>query len=152
MKAKIVVILTVLALAVFSFTALGAGRGPGSRMGMGGGLNGLNLSSDQQQSILTIQQEFQKDTLDLRQNLQKKQLEMQKLWQAATLNQSALEAKSKEIIALQIQLTTKSRAMQEKVKKVLTPEQLKQWESRGFGKGIGPARRGGFPGCTGMGL
>lgn len=157
MKAKLAVILAVLALASIGFTALAAGRGPGGRMrmGMDGGLNGLNLSAAQQQSILTIKQEFQKDTLTLRQDLQKKRLEMQQLWQDTTLKQSALETKAKEIIALQIQLVTKSRAMQEKIKKVLTPEQLKEWESRRGGKGAGlggPALRGDLPGLAGMGI
>jgi Spy/CpxP family protein refolding chaperone len=112
-----------------SFSAMAFGKGPGQ----GGGnrfLNGLNLTSDQQQKILEIRQGFEKETLSVRQDLQKKMTELRQLWAADQLNQGQIDAKNKEITGIRIQLTTKSRAMMEKIKAVLTPDQLKQWNDK----------------------
>jgi len=102
----------------------------------------LNLTPEQQQKILEIRQDFQKDTQSLRFEMQKKQLELRQLWSASTLNRSAIEAKAKEVTGLRVQLVTKARAMQDKIKTILTSEQLKKLEESDFKRNPGTGRRG----------
>jgi Spy/CpxP family protein refolding chaperone len=131
--------------------ASGRGRGQGGRMGMrNGGGNGfmaeLKLTSEQQQKLLVIRQQFQKDTQNLRFEMQQKNLELRQLWSAKPLNQAAIESKTKEVTALRVQITAKRDTMQEKVKAVLTPEQLKlynEWTPGGNGGFGGGRMKGG---------
>ncbi len=158
---KVLLTLLVLALTIgtVSFAALGAAPkagdsdgAPGFGPGMGRGFaKKLQLTADQEQKLLAIRQEFQKDTQSIRFDLEKKQLELGQLWGQNPLSQTALENKQKEITGLRVQLVTKQRAMLEKLKAVLTPEQLKKMEGfrakaeQRMGKG-GKQRRGGCGG------
>jgi Spy/CpxP family protein refolding chaperone len=140
---KIILIMTIVALmtAVCSFAAMARGRG------MAGVFwNNLNLTSQQQQKVLAIRQDFQKDTLALRFDFQKKKLELRRLWAAQPLNQAAIDAKTKEVTALKVQMTTKNRTMREKLKGVLTAKQLKMLDDSNrhkFSPGFGRAGRRG---------
>lgn len=151
-----IVAVTVLLIGTIAFTALAFGPGNGACQGGKGtgngmwGLNSLNLTNEQQQKILIIRQEFERDTLNLRQEMQKKRPELQKLWWADTLNQAAIDAKTKEMNTLRIQLKQKSRDMFNKVKAILTPEQLKQLEAQQQNRGQGKGGRG-RGGCGGGG-
>jgi Spy/CpxP family protein refolding chaperone len=141
-----IIAVTVLLVGSLAFTTLAFGPGNGACPGGKGGfgmreLDSLNLTNDQQQKILTIRHEFEKDTLSLRQEMRKKRQELQQLWSADNLNQAAIDAKTKEMNALQIQMTQKSREMFNKIKAVLTAEQLKQLEARKQNQG----RRNGCP-------
>lgn len=90
----------------------------------------LNLTADQKQKIITIQQKFGNDNKASIIEMQKKQIQLQQLWDENQLNQQAIEAKDKELIALRIQLVTKSRAMvQQIINSVLTPEQRTKYQS-----------------------
>jgi Spy/CpxP family protein refolding chaperone len=150
---KTILIILAAALLIGSLSAgvmaMGRGQGfNGGQTGAGFGCynNALNLTADQQQKILAIQQEFQKDTQALRFELQKKNLELRQLWAAKPVNQSAIDAKNKEVTAIQVQMNAKAQAMQEKIKTVLTPEQLTQLNENGsnYGPGMrGKGRRGG---------
>jgi Spy/CpxP family protein refolding chaperone len=146
---KIILIITITALMTgfFAFSAMAYGMGPGMRP-MGHFRNDLDLTFDQQQKILAIRQDFQKDTLSLRFDLQEKNLELRQLWEANPLNQTAIEAKTKEVTDLRVQMTTKAQAMHEKIKSVLTAEQLKKLnDNNRQNYGPGPGRRGGHRGC-----
>lgn len=90
----------------------------------------LGLTAQQQQQLLQIRQGFQKDILALRHSLQQKQLELRQLWQAEKLDQKRIEVKTKEVTALRVQLAVKSGQMQEKLKSVLTEEQLTKLKER----------------------
>lgn len=157
-----IIAVAVLLVGSITFTALAFGPGNGAFPGGKGtgfsmrGLDSLNLTNDQQQKVLAIRQEFERDTLNLRQDMRKKRQELQKLWSAEPLNQATIDAKTKEMNTLRIQLTQKSKEMFNKIKAVLTPEQLKQLEAqrqnRGQGKGC-PGRGGcggGGNGCPGI--
>lgn len=152
---KLVLIMTVVALltGMITFSAMAFGRGAGvaGTRQMGNSGNYLNLTFEQQQKFLAIRQDFQKDTQTLRFDFQKKNLELRQLWAANPLNQSAIDVKTKEVTALEVKLTTKAQEMQDKIKGVLTAEQLKQWNDTGFncGPGMrGQSRRGGrMGGC-----
>jgi Spy/CpxP family protein refolding chaperone len=154
---SMIVALLIGTIGITAWAGPGGGFGGGRNFGAGGGgfLKGLNLTADQQSKILAIQQDFQKETLSLRQEMQKKHLELRQLWNADPINQNAIDAKNKEITTLQIQMTQKSKAMLEKVKKVLTAEQIKQLESfqgqGGFGKGRGRMGFGGMGACGAFG-
>jgi len=114
----------------------------------------LKLTEEQQDKIRVIRQQFEKDTIDIRHNLQTKQRELAKLWSTKPLNQAAIDAKTKEVNALRIQMITKQDAMKEKIKAVLTPEQQKAFyekmkERKNRRPGPGP-RPNGQCRCGGM--
>jgi Spy/CpxP family protein refolding chaperone len=102
---------------------------------MAPGVNGffakdLNLTIEQQQKLIAIQQQFQLDTLDLRFAIQLKNIELRELWSAKPLDQEAIETKTKEIAGLRVQFVNKGQAMKEAMKSVLTAEQQKQLDVR----------------------
>lgn len=136
------VLVGTVSLAAFAY---GNGRGRGeNQMGKSGFFQNLNLSPEQQQKLLEIRQDYQRETQNLRFEMQKKQLELRQLWSASTLNRSAIEAKEKEVTGLRVQLVTKARAMQDKMKNILTAEQLKKLEESGLNRNPGVrGRRGG---------
>jgi Spy/CpxP family protein refolding chaperone len=157
---KILLITAIVALLIGSLTLAAFAYGPGNGGGWGCkgggnfGINSLNLTAEQQQKILAIRQEFQKNTLALRQEMRKKRQELQPLWSADTINQGAIDAKTREMNSLRIQMVQKSREMSGKIKAVLTPEQLKQLESRKQERGQGhrgPGMWGGGNGSPGNG-
>lgn len=140
-KSLLTTMIALVLVGTVSLSAFGYGSGWGpkeKRMG----LQNLNLSMEQEQKILKIRQDFQKDTQTLRFEMQKLQLELRQLWSAQTLNRDKIEAKTKEITGLRVQLVTKARAMQEKIKTVLTAEQLKKLQEYGFDRNPGANWRG----------
>lgn len=157
-----IIAVTVLLIGSMAFTTLAFGPGNGACYWKGAGfgmrgLNSLNLTSDQQQKIMAIRQEFERDTFSLRQEMRKKRQDLQKLWSADSLNQAAIDAKTKEMNALRIQMIQKSRDMFNKIKAILTPEQLKQLEAQKQNRSQGKRGRGrggcggGGNGCPGFG-
>ena len=89
------------------------------------------------------------DTLILRNDLYKKNSELRQLWAADQLNQSVIDAKTKEINALKAQMITKRRAAHGKMKGILTAEQLKKIKDH-FQNGPARFRNGrNFGGCWG---
>ena len=159
MKKGLATIVALVLLGTISLSAFAYGDGWGRSGNQMGSprllLKDLNLSPEQQQKLLIIRQDYQKDTQTLRFEMQKKQLELRQLWSAQALNRNEIEAKEKEVASLRVQLVTKVRAMQEKMKGVLTPEQLKKFEEdvkncnpgAGPGRRPGRVRRGGFFGA-----
>lgn len=150
-----IVALVLVGTVSLSAFAFGAGRGQGPNQTRAPRLyEGLNLTSEQQQKLLVIRQDFQKETQSLRFEMQKKQLELRQLWSAQSLNRSAIEAKEKDITGLRVEMVNKARTMQDKMKNILTSEQRKKLEEAGFnctpGAG-GQGRRGGgrMGGCFG---
>jgi Spy/CpxP family protein refolding chaperone len=151
---KITMIITMAALLIGSFTLVawaepeaGFDRFSGERRA--GYFDSLNLSIEQQQKIMAIRHEFQKDTLILRNDLHKKNNELRQLWAADQLNQSAIDAKTREVNILKVQMITKQRAMREKMKGILTAEQLKKMKDH-FQNGPSRFRdRRNFGGCWG---
>lgn len=136
----VVVLVGTVSLAAFAY---GNGRGrSGDQMGKPGFFQNLNLSPEQQQKLLEVKQDYQRETQSLRFEMQKKQLELRQLWSASTLNRSAIEAKEKEVTGIRVQLVTKARAMQDKMKSILTAEQLKKLEEYGFNRNSGAGVRG----------
>jgi Spy/CpxP family protein refolding chaperone len=76
---------------------------------------------------------------------------LQQLWTADNLNQEAIDAKTKEMNSIRVQMLQKSREMLNKIKTVLTPEQIKKLESlkqKRLQERPGPGMPGG---CNGNG-
>ena len=111
--------------------------------------NALNLTVEQQQKIMTIRQDFEKDTLALRNDMQKKSSELRQLWKADPLNQTAIDSKTKEINTLKIQMVTKMRAMRDKMKGILTADQLKKVNDFKQNHKFGPGGKRENGGCWG---
>lgn len=110
---------------------------PDGRFGFGGpGLGPnhdpfarLNLTFEQQLKILEIRQAFETKSLPLRFEMEKINLELRRLWEANPLNQEAIEAKEKALVALKVQAITLSREVFAQLQSALTPEQQKQLQS-----------------------
>jgi Spy/CpxP family protein refolding chaperone len=124
----VTLVVTLILGTVSAALAFGPGAGPAGKRDGRGPFAQLKLSDEQQQKLLVIRQEFERAALPIRQDMQKKRQELRKLWSANPLDQQAIDAKTKEVTALRIQMVTKLRAMQEGMKAVLTPEQLKKLE------------------------
>ena len=118
------------------------GRQRSNQMGSNQIFKNLKLTPEQQQKLLAIRQDFQKETQPLRFEIQRKQLELRQLWSAQTLNQSAIEAKTKEVAGLRVQMVKKVRVMQEKMKSILTVEQRRKWEESFSRRSPGAGSRG----------
>lgn len=151
---KIIMIITLVALLIGTFT-LAAWAEPGTGFGRFGrecrvgNYNDLNLTLEQQQKIMAIRQEFQRDTLILRNDIRKKRNELQQLWTADQLNQTTIDAKTKEMNVLKVQMVTKQKAMREKIKGILTAEQFKKMNELFKNDPIGPRNRGNCGGYRG---
>jgi Spy/CpxP family protein refolding chaperone len=128
---KIIIITTLVAVLIGTFTLTAwaePGAGPGRFRGdcRAGHYNDLKLTLEQQQKLMAIRQEFQRDTLTLRNDLHNKRNDLKQLWAADPLSQTAIDAKTKEMNVLKVQMVNKQKVMREKIKGVLTPEQLKK--------------------------
>jgi Spy/CpxP family protein refolding chaperone len=151
-KLLAIIAITALLIGSLTFTALAYGPGNGAcreGKGMGYGMRGfksLNLTNEQQQKILAVRQEFERVTLNLRQDIRNKRQELKQLWRADNLNQAAIDAKTKEMNTLRIQMVQKSKEMFNKMKAVLTADQLKQLESLKQKRGQDRRFRRGFDG------
>jgi Spy/CpxP family protein refolding chaperone len=88
------------------------------------GMMNLDLSAEQLAQVREIMLDSQKETLELRNQIQVKQLELRELRLSQEADMEQVRAKLEEISELQIELRMKAFERQEKVKDLLTPEQL----------------------------
>lgn len=88
------------------------------------GMMNMDLSAEQQAEIRQIMLDSQKETLELRNQIQVKQLEMKELRLADEVDMEQVKSKLEEIADLQVELRMKAVERQDKVKELLTPEQL----------------------------
>jgi Spy/CpxP family protein refolding chaperone len=103
------------------------------------GMFNLELSAEQQAEMREMMLSFQKETLELRNQIQLKQLEMRELRLADELDMEQVKSKLEEIADLQVELRMKAVERQDKVKELLTPEQLENcaagFQMQGFNMG-----------------
>lgn len=134
-KTVFLMLIVALLMGAVSAAAMAKGNCPPGRpdwtgpRGFGFHHKALHLTAAQQQKLLAIRQDFQKETQPFRFEMQKKRLELRQLWTAKPLDQSAIDARTQEVTALRIQLVTKAQGLQDQVKNVLTPDQLKKLKS-----------------------
>jgi Spy/CpxP family protein refolding chaperone len=161
-KIVITSLAALLLIGAISYGVWAADRGPGNgpmapgnyntQDGPRNGYNALNLTYEQDLKLLDIRQQFERETLDSRFAMQRKNLELRQLWSVKPLNQAAIEAKTKEVTGLRVEMTNKGQALRDKMRSVLIPEQQKLFDSQsnktGFrGPGMGQGRRGGNGDC-----
>lgn len=156
-KALVLAIVTALALGVFGVAYAGGwGRGAGKINGWGRGagvmgkaIDELGLTDQQLAEIKSIQQEMYSRSRDLRIKLMDAMFELRQLKFQKNPDQSAVEAKEKEIGDIRSQLQQIAQDARQKMESVLTQEQKDKIQSlRGFrhgcsgkgfrGRGFGP--------------
>lgn len=91
------------------------------------GMMNLDLSAEQIAKIRQMMLDFQKETLELRNQIQVKQLEMRELRLSTEVDMEQVKLKLEEIADLQVELRMKAFERQDKVKELLTPEQLEEF-------------------------
>jgi Spy/CpxP family protein refolding chaperone len=123
MKRVSIGIIIALSVGIFALSAMAYGKEEHRNSGMGK----LNLTNAQQLQILQIRQSFERDTLPQRQEFQTKKLELHQFKAAKPVNQSLVDAKTKEIGPIKAQLGAKEKEMHDKILSVLTPDQQKKW-------------------------
>ena len=115
------------------------------------GMRNLELSSEQMAQIREMMLTFQKETLELRQQIQTKQLELRELRMSTDPDMDQVRAKFEEISKLQLEIRMKAFEKQEKVKEILTPEQLENcqqgFQIQRFGSGMKRFSTGPGRGC-----
>lgn len=116
-------------------TAYGGGFGNGI-IGESAGVGGfrylhrsLDLTPEQEEQILATRQEFYRNSLALRERLQQLRLELRRLWAEEKPNAAAINRKLTEMTPLRIELRAMALETWERIKTVLTPEQLEKLES-----------------------
>ncbi|HNR65635.1 MAG TPA: hypothetical protein PKJ95_05005, partial [Atribacterota bacterium] len=96
---------------------------------------------------------FQKETLELRQQIQTKQLELRELRLSSDPDLNQVKAKFEEISKLQLEIRMKAFERQQKVKEILTPEQLENCrqglQMQRFGSEMGRFNYNPGRGCRG---
>ena len=112
----------------------------------------MNLSAEQSAAIQELRNSFFKDTTSLRTELFKKDQELDVLMLEPNAELEKAAKLQQEISEMQAQMEQKRLQAEFKVRKVLTPDQVKQLPP-GCGMGIGMCGRncGMMPGC-GMGM
>lgn len=144
-KKGLIVGLSLVLTIMTAATALAGGWG----MGLGGGMSGSlgsncglgrgaqgkglgrldqDLTPEQLEKLLTIQQELTKDTLELRQQLQRLNLELRQLWAAKAPDQDAINQKLAAMTPLRLELNNKIQQAQKQIESTLTPEQLAKYK------------------------
>lgn len=154
-KTIFIILIVAISLVIFSMTSFAAGPARGSFPGKPGtsyyhhgqdwnsarqfnsrpydrgdvdfrGMMNLDLSAEQIAEIRQMMLDFQKETLELRNQIQMKQLEMRELRLATEVDMEQVRSKLEEIADLQVELRMKAFERQDKVKELLTPEQLEE--------------------------
>ena len=119
-------------------------------MGKGKG-QGMNLTPEQAGQIFDLQEKFHADTSALRKQMMIKEAELAALWGAEKPDQTAIQAKQKELNALRDQMQEKMTAMQFEVKKIAPDYDMGRGMGEGRGSGPGKGMGRGPGGGTGPG-
>ncbi len=126
----------------------GPGPGPGPHRGdrphwgKGDFGSALNLTPEQKDKIGELRKRFKEENAQLIGTMVTKKIEIQSLWSNPNADPTAIQAKEKEMRALQNEMRDKAVQMRLEARKILTPEQIARLgQGRGFGRCGG---RGGF--------
>ncbi len=131
----------------------GPGPGPGSgphwgdrpHWGQGDFGSALNLTPEQKAKIGELRKKFKEENAQLIGTMVTKRIELQSLWSNPNADAAAIQAKEKEMRALQDEMKDKAVQMRLEARKVLTSEQIARLgQGRGFGPCGGRGFRGGF--------
>ena len=95
---------------------------------------GMNLTPEQAGQIFDLKEKFHADTVDLRKQIMVKEAELAVLWKTEKPDQTAIQAKQKELNALRDQMQEKMTAMEFEVRKIAPDYDM----GKGMGGGMGP--------------
>ena len=137
-------LLLILALALSLGLAGSVGAQPMGK-GMGHGPGMMNLTPDQAGKIFDLKEKMHTETAGLRKQMMVKHAELAALWKAEKPDQSAIQAKQKELNGLRDQMQEKMTAFRVEAKKIAP--NFDMGKGMGHGKGMGR----GCPGGMGMG-
>jgi hypothetical protein len=109
---------------------------------MGPGMK--NLTPEQAGKIFDLKEKFHADTAGLRKQMMVKKAELAALWEVEKPEQSAIQAKQKELNALRDQMQEKMTALEFEAKKIAPNCNMGMGMGEGYGMGPGMGRgRGG---------
>lgn len=134
----------VLSLGVTSVYAQPMGKGMGRGPGM------MNLTPEQAGKIFDLKEKMHTDTASLRKQMWIKHAEMAALWKAEKPDQTAIQAKQKELNGLRDQMQEKMTTFRLEAKKI-NPNFGMGW-GRGMGHGMGMGMGPCGMGMGGMGM
>ncbi len=143
-------LLLVLALALSlgvagSVWAQPMGKGMGMGMGMGPGM--MNLTPEQAGQIFDLKEKMHADTAGLRKQMMVKHAELAALWKVEKPDQTAIQAKQKELNALRDQMQEKMTAFRLEAKKIAPDFDMGMGMGMGHGCCMGPGGMGTGPGA-----
>ena len=142
-------LLLVLALALSLGLAASVWAQPmGKGMGQGHGM--MNLTPEQAGKIFDLKEKMHTDTAGLRKQMMVKHSELAALWKAEKPDQTAIQAKQKELNALRDQMQEKMTACKLEAKKIAPDFEMGMGMGHGCCMGPGPGMGMG-PGGMGMG-
>ncbi len=142
-------LLLVLVLALSLGLAGSVGAQPMGK-GMGHGPGMMNLTPEQAGKIFDLKEKMHTDTAGLRKQMMVKHAELAALWKAEKPDQTAIQAKQKEVNALRDQMQEKWTAFRLEAKKIAPNFEMGMGKGHGKGKG-GCCGMGKGPGGMGMG-
>jgi Spy/CpxP family protein refolding chaperone len=124
---------------------MGKGMGPGPGM--------MNLTPDQAGKIFDLKEKMHTDTAGLRKQMMVKHAELAALWKMEKPDQTAIQAKQKELNALRDQMQEKMTAFRLEAKKIAPDCDMGKGMGMGMGMGccMSPGGMGMGPGGMGMG-
>ena len=117
--------------------------------GMGHGPGMMNLTPEQAGKIFDLKEKMHADTAGLRKQMMVKHAELAALWKAEKPDQSAIQAKQKELNGLRDQMQEKMTTFRLEAKKIAPNFDMGMGRGMGHGKGMG---RGCGMGPGGMGM
>jgi Spy/CpxP family protein refolding chaperone len=117
--------------------------------GMGHGPGMMNLTPEQAGKIFDLKEKMHADTAGLRKQMMVKHAELAALWKAEKPDQTAIQAKQKEMNGLRDQMQEKMTAFRLEAKKIAP--NFDMGKGMGRGCGMGPGGMGMGPGGMGMG-
>ena len=141
-------LLLVLALALSLGLAASVWAQPmGKGMGQGPGM--MNLTPDQAGKIFDLMEKMHTDTAGLRKQMMVKHAELAALWKMEKPDQTAIQAKQKELNALRDQMQEKMTACRLEAKKIAPDFDMGMGMGHGccMGMGMGPGGMGMGPGA-----
>jgi Spy/CpxP family protein refolding chaperone len=111
----------------------GGGYGPGMMGGYGGGLGSLNLSAEQREKIVSVQEENRKANWSTMGQMRSEQFKLRQMYNADKVDSAAVGDQQKKVDELRRQMLKSHVEARNQINAILTPEQRKQF--RQFGPG-----------------
>jgi Spy/CpxP family protein refolding chaperone len=106
---------------------MGKGKGPGM----------MKLTPEQAGQIFDLKEKFHADTAGLRKQMMVKEAEMASMWETEKPDQTAIQAKQKELNALRDQMQEKMTAFEFDAKKIAPNFNMDMGMGEGMGRGPG---------------